>query len=290
MGLHADDPEAVRTPWTCFHVLESGPAEPPPNYSPKPAANEPALPGPPTKPAGAADGEFPTLFCFAVIRSGTYELDLIKKQFALKASYFACEDWAILSDVEVELAPGIRTIELGSLETHDGVRTHFANTDIFSRAFDKLKVEGRMMGRDFVVKLDPDAVFFPDRLKAAIRNQAHAPAVGDAGPNMYFQNCLFQNRLWMFGAIEVLSQEALKRYFGGRDTVCKSALDYYNMGEDTFLARCLDRLGVQAVKDFSLLSDGYCDEAPGACNTNQVTYHPFKDPMSWEACFRSATR
>mmetsp|Transcript_96498 Transcript_96498/g.245272 ORF Transcript_96498/g.245272 Transcript_96498/m.245272 type:complete len:465 (+) Transcript_96498:102-1496(+) len=295
MGNHPDDPEEVRTPWTCFLVQKAGPALPPPGYHSTPAPAlvaeipVPSLPGAVIMGA-PADGKFPTLFCFGIIRVKTYELALIKKQFDLKASYFGCEDWAILSDIETELAPGVKTIELGDLSTGNGVRTHFANTDIFSRAFDKLKEEGRMMQRDFVVKLDPDAVFFPSILKAEIRKQVRTPVVGSPGPNIYFQNCLFQNRLWMFGAVEVLSQAALQAYFKGRDTVCKQAIDYYNMGEDTFMSRCLDRVGVEALKDFALLSDGYCDEAPGDCKSGQVTYHPFKDPMSWEACFRSATR
>jgi len=283
------DPADVRTDWSCFLVQKEGPARAPPDYKPPtlpPVEHEGEFSGEP------ADGKFPTLFCFAIIRTGTYELALLQKQFALKASIFGCEDWAVLSDTVTDLTegpPAVKTIELGDLSTGNGVKTHFANTDIFSRAFDLLEKEGRMMARDFIVKVDPDAVFLPSRLKAEIHKHAAEPAVGAQGPNIYFQNCRFQNRLWMFGAVEVLSQSALRAYFGGRDTTCKEALDYYNMGEDTFLSRCLDRLGVRAEQDFDLLSDGYCDEAPGDCKSGQVTYHPFKDPGSWEACFRSAS-
>jgi len=286
-GKHAKDPVEVRSPWTCFIVQKEGPALPPADY--RPPTLPPVPKSEPTVVGKAADGEFPTLFCFNIIRTHTYELSLVKKQFALKGGIFGCEDWAVLSDILTELGSGQKTIELGDLHTGSGVRTHFANTDIFSRAFDLLKKEGRMMARDFVVKVDPDAVFLPDRLKGQLRKTVKEPAVGASGPNIYFQNCLFQNRLWMFGAVEVLSQAALRKYFEGRDTTCRNALDYNNMGEDTFLSRCLDTLGVKAEKNFDLLSDGYCDEAPGTCTSGQVTYHPFKDPGSWEACFHSAT-
>jgi hypothetical protein len=286
-GEHPKDPLEVRTAWTCFIVQKEGPALPPPDFKQPtlapPPANQPVVEG------KSADGKFPTLFCFNIIRTKTYERGLVRKQFELKGGIFGCEDWAVLSDVVTELGSGQKTIELGDLHTGSGVKTHFANTDIFSRAFDLLKKEGRMMARDFVVKVDPDAVFFPSRLKAELRKTVTEPDVGAPGPNMYFQNCLFQNRLWMFGAVEVLSHAALLTYFEGRDTSCKNALDYYNMGEDTFLSRCLDHMNVKAVKNFDLLSDGYCDEAPGTCTSGQVTYHPFKDPGSWETCFRSAT-
>merc|ERR1719188_2161959 len=132
------------------------------------------------------------------------------------------------------------------------------------------------MKHDFIVKVDPDAVFIPVTLKAEIRKKVPEVGRDELAPALYFRNCRFQDRLWMFGAVEVLSSAAMELYFYGRDSTCKQSLDYYNMGEDTFLSRCLDQLHVKAVEDLTLLADGYCNEAPGACTSNQVAYHPFK--------------
>eukprot|EP00429_Kryptoperidinium_foliaceum_P005150 CAMPEP_0176021706 /NCGR_PEP_ID=MMETSP0120_2-20121206/10547_1 /TAXON_ID=160619 /ORGANISM="Kryptoperidinium foliaceum, Strain CCMP 1326" /LENGTH=635 /DNA_ID=CAMNT_0017354827 /DNA_START=59 /DNA_END=1965 /DNA_ORIENTATION=- len=277
-GVQKSDPIEVQKPWTCYIVPMHGEVLPQPGMEqvqelrPLPGENR-------HEKVPAEFNEYPTLFCFLIIRSKTYELSLVREQNLLGAGIFQCEGWSVLSDVKAEIALGVETKILGNLSTEAGRNTHFANTDIFARAFDMLRAEGEMMKRDFVVKVDPDAVFMPFVLKREILTRTTTTLA----PNLYFQNCRFQNKLWMFGAVEVLSKAALKSYFEGRDETCKKKLDYGQLGEDTFLSRCLDLLGVESVQDFDLLADGYCDEAPGACNTDQVAYHPFKDRDSWAA-------
>jgi len=283
-GVQKSDTAKVQTPWSCYIVPMHGEVLPKPDMvsdTTRPLIRDEAL----DNDLSIEFGTFPTLFCFVVIRSKTYEFSLAEEQYALKGGIFQCEEWSVLSDHRAELSPGVSTTVLGDLTTGSGKDTHFANADVFTRAFDLLRLEERMMTRDFVVKVDPDAVFMPFVLKREILRHT----TGDSAPNIYFKNCDFQHQLWMFGAVEVLSSAAVKAYFEGRDSVCRSGLEYDKMGEDTFLSKCLDLLGVEAVKDLDLLADGYCNEAPGSCNTNQVAYHPFKDRASWAACFRSAT-
>lgn len=284
LGIHYTDPDFAQQPWNCYLVQQEGKAVPADQAPPglvlpeaPPPAEEGAVP--------AKLGPKPSLFCFEIIRPDTYELDVVNKQKELGASIFGCDASAVLSDRPMALGDGSTTLGVGDLSTGSGKETHFANTDIFSRAFDILKEKRGMMNYDFVVKVDPDAVFIPKTLITEIRK--HVP---EAGSNVYFQNCFFQDKNWMFGAVEVLSIGALNAYFSGRDGRCRNQLDYDNMGEDTFLARCLDLLGVEAKQDYDLLADGYCNEAPGDCSSKQVAFHPFKDPGSWEACFRIATR
>jgi len=237
-----------------------------------------------------ADGAWPRLFCYSVIRADTYEFKLLQQQFALHASIFGCEAWSVLSDREFVLSMGppiVSTIALGDLSRPSGLRTHFANTDIFSRAFDLLQNRTSMMDYDFIVKADPDAVFVPSRLKKLLRAD-HLADLKSSDKAVYFLNCDFQDKLWMFGALEVLSRGAVAAYFKDRDNKCKPSLDYDELGEDTFLMRCLDLLNVEARKDTMLLSDGYCAEAPGTCSSKQAAYHPFKDVGAWLACFTSA--
>lgn len=292
-GVHKSDPDFAQEPWNCYTVPKEGPAVPPAS-APEASASVPALaPAPPAvapsnhavKTSAGADGEYPTLFCFEIIRAGTYEKDVVVKQKEIGASIFGCEASVVASDEVIDLGDGTSTISVGDLSTGSGVETHFANTDIFSRTFDMFKEKGEIFKYDFVVKVDPDAVFLPTRLKERLRTEVPR---SQQKPSVYFQNCFFQDKPWMFGAIEVLSIGALNAYYSGRESQCRSQLDYDNMGEDTFLAKCLDLLHVEAKQDFDLLSDGYCSEAPGDCKSGQVTYHPFKDPGSWEVCFHAA--
>jgi len=288
VGVHETDPEFARQPWTCYTVHLNGPATPPAQDSAPLAAQEQDS----GAPAGSGDahsspiweGADPSLFCFQIIRTGTYELKVVRKQKELGASIFGCDASSVFADQAIDLGGGYSTKSVGDLSTGSGKATHFANTDIFSRAYDMLKESGDIFNYDFNVKVDPDAVFMPVQLRQQIKLY-----VPKAGTKVYFQNCYFQDKNWMFGAIEVLSGSALRAYFDGREAQCRSQLDYDNMGEDTFLARCLDLLGVEAKQDYDLLADGYCNEAPGDCRSGQVAYHPFKDPGSWEACFHSAS-
>lgn len=286
VGVHESDPEFAQQPWTCYTVHRNGPATAPVD-SPAPPQEQVQDDAP--KGDGDAHaaviwkGADPTLFCFQIIRSGTYELKVVRRQQELGASIFSCDASRVFADKAIDIGGGMTTLSVGDLSTGSGKETHFANTDIFSRAYDMLKEEGEIFKYDFNVKVDPDAVFLPSKLRQQIVRY-----VPKAGTNVYFQNCYFQDKPWMFGAIEVLSSGALQAYFGGRDNQCRSQLDYDNMGEDTFLAQCLDLLGVEAKQNYDLLADGYCNEAPGDCRSGQVAYHPFKDPGSWEACFQSA--
>merc|ERR1719188_1759060 len=109
-----------------------------------------------------------------------------------------------------------------------------------------VKEHGMWAHIDFSIKVDPDAMMLPERLRDHLR-----PYV-TYGPT-YIKNC---NKMpgdpdfpMIFGALEVLSREAFRIYLHGQEE-CKRKLQWKTWGEDFFLTKCLDMLGVNGLGDF----------------------------------------
>lgn len=231
-----------------------------------------------------------SLFCWLVMRPEGYELSLVRSQLAKGAGIFACDGWSVFSDVKTMLSPG-PPVRLDSSTIHistnsaSGSSTHFLNTDVFTAAWDRIHTDGKYLDHAWVVKADPDAVFFPERLRSHVQSQHPLAGVG-----MYLLNCKYHDgNFWFFGALEVLSRGAVATYFKGKDT-CMNSLNRGELGEDTWLRKCLDMLGVGNADDIGLLADGYCDEAPSPCISGKVAFHPFKNPDSWFVCWNEAQK
>jgi len=207
----------------------------------------------------------------------------VRSQLAQGVSIFGCEAWAVYSDEKTWLTPGppvrLESEKLNtSLQVSAGRVEHILNTEVFVKAFEAVRRDEKFKASDWVVKVDPDAVFFPQRLKQHILKVA--PARGGA---LYFINC--KASFGLFGALEVFSKRAMETYSDGVHH-CKAKLDWKEWGEDLWMRRCMDLLQVQQVKDFELLSDAYCGEQPSPCASHRVAFHPFKAPETYFTCWR----
>mmetsp|Transcript_3806 Transcript_3806/g.12122 ORF Transcript_3806/g.12122 Transcript_3806/m.12122 type:complete len:435 (+) Transcript_3806:72-1376(+) len=227
----------------------------------------------------------PTLFCFSIMRSSGYELSLVRVQLAQGLSIFACDAYTVFSDDVVWLTPGppvrIDSEALGmDLEAPEGVKEHILNTEIFLQAWENVRKEGRYKQYEWVVKVDPDAVFFPDRLRKRLDSE-----VQEGGSVLYFLNC--QVSFGLFGALEVFSRKAMEAFYAGLPR-CKSEVSWKDVGEDLFMRQCMDHLGVDHAKDYELLADGYCNTQPSPCSSGQVAFHPFKNVEIYLQCVREA--
>lgn len=243
----------------------------------------------------------PTLFCFTVMRVNSYELNNVRTAIAKKTSIFACDDYILFSDQKFTVQPGVpvpgwsdlQLIEgIAPVETtvlnHDlatqpkaGSLEGILNTQIFMQAWHQVNEDGRFRMHDWTIKVDPDAVFLPQRLVPDL--QELAPA--SSSPNFYLVNCKIS--FGLFGAVEVFSRVALENYLAGEER-CKTELDWTIMGEDLWMKRCLDLLGVQHDDDFHILSDGYCSEQASPCQSGKVAFHPFKSALSYLQCYTEA--
>jgi len=230
-----------------------------------------------------------SLFCFSVMMPTGMELTLVKNQLSRGVSIFACDRWAVYSSEEVWLSPGppevVKASNLGldfnrSPEHVAGALTAtWLNTENFIKAWDAVIKDGFFWENSWAVKVDPDAVFFPDRLKLELE---HLNTEGEA---VYIRNC--EITFGFYGALEVVSRKAVGAYSWGKDR-CMTQMDRHLMGEDMFFKKCFDFLGIREVTDYQVLNDAYCSTPVGACNSGRSAFHPLKSWDQYDSCLQSA--
>jgi len=227
----------------------------------------------------------PSLFCFSIMRCNSYEVSLLRTQLSKGLGIFGCDAYSVFSDERTWLTPGppirIDSTALGiSLQAEAGSKEHILNTEIFLKAWEHVKADGLYIQHDWIVKVDPDAVFFPQRLRDRL------VSITPAGASVYLLNCRLS--FGFFGAVEVMSRVALLSLYDGLER-CKQVLPWHSFGEDMFLQKCLDFLGVASRSEFSLLSDAYCGEQPSPCISGKVAFHPFKNVETYLKCTHEAS-
>jgi len=243
----------------------------------------------PPQPPPYADS--PGLFCISLMIPRTYEFDMLKDQHAKKVGIFQCNDYAVYSNESLSLSKGKHPLKTdvlhGSLIVKFGGEWHSAlNTDIFIRFWGKVIEDHRTWRNEWTVKIDPDAVFFPSRLREMLRNRWYA---GKPPKPSYLNNC----HRGMHGPIEVLSKKAMEVYKKHwRD--CKEGEPYEHKQEDFYFRRCWKLLKIQKVEAYNLLFENLyaCDERSDTrdgrhpCFSRQVSFHPFKSVEAYNQCHR----
>jgi hypothetical protein len=232
-----------------------------------------------------------SLFCWCLCMPKGYEPNLLRLQRRQNASLFACEEYAVYSSSVFEVAPGVTTLKVDSdLKAVYGGEFYTAlNTWIFLKVWDKVIDDGTYADYDWTVKVDPDAVFFPSRLRASL--VAHNELENPGG--VYINNCKYG----LHGPIEVFSANAVKAFARGRfecvqhiDTDCDGGPCEW--GEDLFLDECLHKvLNVTRDDIMDLMIETACDPPGGEvdCKTGRAAvYHPFKSTDEWSSCYSEA--
>jgi len=250
------------------------------------------------------------LFCFSFYTENTgapdlpSELDLFQAQIKLGVSLFGCPKWAIFSDVTAELSPGVSTIKVDDVDgdfhlfKRKKMKT-WVNAMMFYQAWLNIRANKLTAGSDWVVKVDADAVFLPLRLVHTVAS-FKVPAGG-----CYIENCA-KVMYGFFGNLEVVSSDGFASFLSNLET-CKADLDwkgedpdwkYGPWGEDLFMQKCMDKIGVAKVSNFTLSYDGVCKADrpkdiqkvknlkwhPFCNDANSVSYHPFKKPAGYFQC------
>jgi len=230
-----------------------------------------------------------------VVTPGGYEPELVATQFRRGASIFNCDGFAVLSAADgVEVGPvDVLRIpdtdgggEKGVLDNGRVTTDSFLNSQVFIQAWGVVMGQTRAASMDWIVKADPDAVFFPERLR-----QRLAEHMASGGESAFYMNC---NRVFgpgeepskLFGSLEVFSQSAV-RAFQSQRRRCEEELDWHGWGEDYFMSHCMDHIGVARVEDFDSFSDNRCNSAP-CDDATKVSFHDFKDEGSWFWCWETS--
>jgi hypothetical protein len=238
--------------------------------------------------ANRAADSGPSIFCWMVMMTHGYEVQLVRDQYQHNWGIFTCEEHLMLSDGDdgVEVGPNESSRPLGGMNTGKGGWGSWVNAGVFLKAWDAVLVDCHYLGHDWVVKVDPDTVFFPDRLKTHLQ-WSQNPWSGDDAWWLHNWN----GGWYMIGAIEVMSRAAVERY-GERKAECLWMVRHGGGpcpgAEDSYIARCLnDQLGVERRVDTN------CAQHMGGnqCwDHNKVAYHPFKSTGLYEMCVKQATR
>jgi len=231
-----------------------------------------------------------SLFCFSLMVPGTDEQKLLAWQHENKVSIFACEGVAVYSSKHIDVVPGVSTTVIDSdLKCEYGGDSQSAlNAWIFIALFDKLLDDKLYAKHDWVVKADPDAVFFPDRLRKLVLEHSGAG---------YINNCKYG----MHGPIEVFSKRAMDTlaadydasWDGKSPSSCVKKMDFGQWGEDMFLDQCLSKILKVSPRplDERLMCEAHCDcPAWYWCTngTDRVSFHPFKTVDAYATCMGNA--
>lgn len=238
---------------------------------------------------------WPSLFCIEVTRATGYEFPLVQEQMKVGASIFSCDEYAVFSDGGKPRVVGVMpngreltTMVIPKIEEAIGnmaagaTTNSWLNTKTFLQVWDILNKDGRYAKHDWSVKVDPDAVFFADRLRGHLKSHTYE------GAKFFVMNC---NR-WgpaLFGSIEVFSKAAVGTYLWGQQK-CRETLPWHGWGEDYFMSHCMDMLGVGRIYDFSLLSDKRCIYHPCG-DSSRVAFHDYKDAKldgTWFKCYHES--
>lgn len=248
----------------------------------------PSLPEAPLSTPPTSENGTDTIFCFSLSMPFGYEPGLLQFQQSMNASIFGCDDHAVYSNATV---PGVQTtIIKKDLTVKPGGDSYtLLNTWVFIAVFKKVIDDGWHKKHKWVVKVDPDAVFFPDRLRVVVK--AH-------GSTGYINNCKFG----LHGPIEVFSRIAMNALAADYEASfdkktpkkCVEKLHFGQWGEDFFLSQCLTKiLKVTRELDERLMCEAHCDCPDWYwCHngTGRVTFHPFKQVDLYKQCMADALK
>jgi len=262
----------------------------------------------PSVPVVAYPGD--SLYCFSVYTKDTgspkpsTELELLKLQRKFGASIFGCEGWDVFSDAAVPIDDSYTTQQVQDTfnEFHQIKRKEtgaWVNWAIFYQVWVKVREVGRWKEQGFTVKVDPDAVFIPGRLRTWLVDKQETPH------GVYYENCK-NVQYGYFGNLEVMTHtatEVLTAFLEDCHEVFAPCAndgcdwEWGPWGEDVFAQRCMDHHYVDKVDAFDVTTDGACKadrpedqknnkkwHAEDCTQVSTAAVHPFKKPKDYFRC------
>jgi hypothetical protein len=213
-----------------------------------------------------------------------YERGLLALQFRRRASIFACDEYRAYSNRVIVVAHSLQTgvVEHNLTATYGGKYYTALNTMIFAAVWRKVIDDGRYKSHDWTVKVDPDTVFLPERLRLALQS------ISDAGTGVYVNNCKYG----LHGPLEVFSRAAVSVWAHNSSRCFHAYRGWVNdWGEDYFIDQCLRKmLSVRRVDEYSILEEDHCDPPRGwrdCRNVSRAGFHPFKKVEDYERCLNN---
>jgi len=254
------------------------------------------------------------MYCFSVYTKDTgstkqsHELEILQHQKQQQLGIFQCDYSDVFSDVSVEIGQGMMTKVVTDTEgdwhfAKRKVSGTWVNTGMFSQIWKQISADGNYQNADWVLKVDADAIFVPNRMRVWFKQNELVPPAG-----IYLENCKYVDYGY-FGNLEVFSRQAFSTLIDNIDS-CKATLNwkvgikdgkYGPMGEDLFAQTCLDSVGVRRKEAFDITTDGACPAdrpkeerknkkwKPNCAWAATPAMHPFKKTEEWKQCYEATT-
>jgi hypothetical protein len=189
---------------------------------------------------------------------GSYEEALVRIQHQRSASIFGCDGHAVYSNGSIQIGLDLVTKVVDS-DLHCELGGEFntaMNTAIFMAVWDKVDEDADFLNFDWTVKVDPDTVFFPARLRPVLAKHEEVPRYrkatkGSRGTDMDVLRCD------LFGSVGDGSCTDSFQWSGGEKSLheCGTECSRYNnckgiawgqQGECVLLGRLTERPGDDA--------------------------------------------
>lgn len=219
---------------------------------------------------------WPSLYCFCVIRAEGEQPRLVQAQQQRGVGVFGCDEHDVFSHGgAAELGNGLLATEVELEQGHP-------NT--FQQAWLKVRSQRKYTRHDWTVKVDPDTVFFPHRLRGHVERHTT-----EQGQSKFIVNCLSKDsKSKLAASMEVFSRQAISTYLWNGKS-CMRTLNAISKGwaEESFMQECLEMLGSSPVHDFDMLSDKGCLVAP-CTDTTKVAFHDFGDVDTYVKCLEES--
>lgn len=230
---------------------------------------------------------YPSLYCWSLYMPKEYEGPLMKEQLQKNSGIFQCDGYDVLAAIDDDLGKSKEGFEVKPLhvpnipvgKSQDGTA---GNAKLFMAVWDQVIKSGRFRNYDWTIKVDPDAVLMPARMRKHM--EPHT------GKRAFVINCNkypgSPNFPMMYGAVEVFSVKAMQAYAIGSGK-CGTELKWQAWGEDFYMTRCMDYLKVERILDFRSTGDGVCTGA-NCEDASVAAFHPFKTWSDWQTCWDTA--
>jgi hypothetical protein len=226
---------------------------------------------PPTPKAATAPAI--SLYCISIMFPWGLELRLLKAQLVLRTSIFACDEAAVYSNTSIDLSRGVSTQTFDAALLPSTAGASGMNAVVFVKFWERVLGLGHWAQYNFTVKVDPDAVFIPSRLRSFVSSADRKKA--NQGNGIFFKTCAFGDQ----PSIEIISSRALS-VFSLESDLCATPSQ-----EGNYLQRCLHDLHVVQIDKFGILAAEQCKSQDWeACLGAHVAFHPFRSVRAYTRC------
>lgn len=230
-----------------------------------------------------------SLYCFMVCHPN--DANLLRAHLEL-GTLHGCDAFDVFSNTThftQSLPSGLAMIAAieGSMDVEKGGPFHTSlNSHIFQQVWRAVFFLGRYRSFDWVIKVDPDTLFFADSIR--MRLEGLRPRVQGQHAKVIILNAV--DNVNVHGPLIVLSQAAADAY-ATDPARCESGVDVTEKSEDWYLHICMKLLGVAERPGPWLLKEWYIQETgiplKQHCTDPHLpsALHPLKSPESLRDCW-----